>query len=93
MGEARRKREVVDDVEHRNGKDGGDVEPERNVEAWLISLVESPEEVDRKDHPDDGNADVDGPDKLSVFFTASESSREGDDRGNDNRLPAPEVNF
>ena len=85
-------RQVIDDVEHRDRDDGGDVEPEGHIEAWFISLLEGPEEIDREDDPDEGDGDVDGPDQFGVFLSAGESGREGDGGGHDDELPSPEVN-
>ena len=84
-------REVVDDVEHRHRDDGGDVEPERDVEAGLVALGEGPEEVDGEDHPDQRDRDVDGPDELGVFLAAGEAGGQRDGGGDDDELPAPEV--
>ena len=53
VGKARREREVVDHVEHGNRDDGGDVEPDRDVDAALVALREGPEKVCGEDEPDD----------------------------------------
>src|SRR5690606_1342517 len=56
-----------------------------------MAAREGPEKVDRKDDPDEGDGDVDGPDELGVFLAATEAEREGDGGGDDDELPAPEV--
>jgi hypothetical protein len=93
VDERGRQRKVVDDVEHRHGDDGGDVEPERDVEAGLVAFGQRPEEVDGEDHPDQDHGDVDGPDQLGVFLAAGEAGGQGDGGGHDDELPAPEVDF
>lgn len=85
--------QVVDDVEHRHGDDGGDVEPEGDVEGGFVALFEGPKEVDGEDHPDEGDGDVDGPDEFGVFFAAGVAEGKGDGGGNDDQLPAVEVDF
>jgi hypothetical protein len=59
---------MVHDVEHRDGDDRGDVEPQRHVEGRLIALRQGPEEVHRKHHPDQRHHDVDRPDEFCVFL-------------------------
>src|SRR4051812_1917459 len=49
MREARRDREVIHDVEQRNGDHRGDVEPDGHIEARLVPAGEGPEEIDRED--------------------------------------------
>ncbi len=63
-----------------DGDDGGDVEPERHVEVPLAPLDQRPEEVDREDHPDDRDRDVDGPLELGVFLGLREAERQRDAR-------------
>ena len=53
MGKARGEREVVDHVEHGNRDDGSDVEPDRDIDAALVTLREGPEKVCGEDEPDD----------------------------------------
>jgi hypothetical protein len=82
---------VVDDVEHRHGDDRADVEPDGDVEGLLVAPRQRPEEVGGEHHPDDGDGDVEGPDEFGVFLAAGEPERERDRRGDDDQLPAPEV--
>ena len=84
-------REVVDDIEDRDRHDGGDVEPDRDVQMLLVPLRQRPEEVDRKDEPDDGDGHVDRPDELGVLLSLSETERKRDRGGDDDQLPSPEV--
>ena len=51
-------------MEHRDRDDDRDVEPDRDVEVLLVPPRERPEEVDREDHPDDRDGDVDRPDRA-----------------------------
>ena len=52
---------------------------------------EGPKKVNRKNHPDESDRDINGPDQLGIFFTARQPERERDGRCNDDQLPAPEV--
>ena len=84
-------REVIDDIEHRHGDDGGDIEPEGHVEAGLIALRQRPEEIHREDHPHEHHGDVDGPDEFRVFLSAGEAGGQRDGGSHNDELPAPEV--
>ena len=86
-----REREMIDNVEDRHCDDGGDVKPERHIERRLMAPRERPEEVDGEDHPNERHGDVDGPDQFRVFLAASQPQRQRDRRGDDDQLPAPEV--
>jgi hypothetical protein len=57
----------------------------------LVPLREGPEEVDREHHPDDRDRDVDRPLELGVLLALRDAERQRDRRGDDDRLPAPEV--
>ena len=89
---ARRDRERVDDVEHRDRDGRGDVEPDGDVEVLLAALEDGAEKVDGEDHPDDRNGDVNRPLQLRVFLAGSQAQRERDRRADNDELPAPEVN-
>ena len=56
-------------------------------------VVRTAKEVRREDDPHHFHQQIDGPDEFGVFFTSGHTRRESDDGGNDNRLPAPEVDF
>jgi hypothetical protein len=84
-------RKVIDDVEDRDGDDRGDVKPKRDVEGRLISTSERPEKVNGKHHPNHGHHDVDGPDQLRVFLSASQTEGQSDRRANDDELPTPKM--
>ena len=91
MKEPCRNGQVIDDIQHRHGNDGRDVEPDRHVERLFLSPCQRPKEVNREDHPNNGDCDIDRPNQLSVFLAATESQRQRDRRRDDNRLPTPEV--
>ena len=84
-------RERVHDVEHRDGEDRRDVEPDRDVEVLLVALRERPEEVDREHHPHERDREIDRPLELRVLLALREAERERDRSGDDDRLPAEEM--
>ncbi len=84
-------REVVEDVQDGDGDDRRQVEPERHVEVALASANERADEVDREDHPDDGDHDVDRPLQLGVLLGLGKAEGERDGGGDDDELPPPEV--
>ena len=88
-----RDREMIDDVEHRHGDDRRDVKPDRHVEARLVAASERPEEVDREDHPDERDGDINRPDQFGVFLPACQPEWERDCSRDNDELPAPEVNL
>ena len=84
-------RKVVNDVEHRDRDDRGDVEPQCYLARWLIAFRESEEEIDRKDNPNERDGDINRPDQLGILFTAGHASGQSDGCGHDDQLPAPKV--
>ena len=86
-----RKVQVVDDVEDRDGHDGGDVEPERHIQVALVSARHRPEEVDGEDDPGDGDEQIDRPDQLRVFLRLGETERQRNRGADDDELPGPEM--
>jgi hypothetical protein len=68
-----------------------DVEPERDVQLLLAPLGQRPEEVHREQHPHHRDGEVDRPLELGVFLRLRIAERQGDRRGHDDHLPAPEV--
>jgi len=82
---------VVDDVEHRHGENRRDVEPDGDVESVLVAAGKRPEKVNRKDDPNECDGDVDWPNEFGVFLTACEAQRQRDGGGDNDQLPAPEV--
>ena len=89
--QARRNLQVVRDVEHRHRDDRRDVEPDRNIQRLLVPDCQRPEKIDRKDHPDHDNRDVERPDQFGIFLAPRKSERQGDRRPHDDQLPAPEM--
>src|SRR5690606_32405597 len=55
------------------------------------ALRDGPEEVHREEDPDDGDSDVDGPLELRVLLRLADAERQREGSGDDDRLPAPEV--
>ncbi len=84
-------REAVHHVQHGDRDDGGDVEPQGDVEVLLVAPLDGQEEVRREHQPDDRDGDVDGPLELRVLLALGESERKRDRRREDDELPAPEV--
>ena len=91
MRERGGKGKVIDDIEQGDCHNRRDIEPERDVKAWLIAFGKGPEEVDTEDHPDNGDGDIDGPDQLGVFLATGETGRQCDGCRNNDQLPTPEV--
>jgi 23S rRNA (cytosine1962-C5)-methyltransferase len=83
--------EVVEDVEHGDGHERGDVEPQRDVEVPLASAGERAEEVCGEHNPDDGDGDVDGPLEFRVLLRLAVAEGQRHGRGDDDGLPPPEV--
>ena len=84
-------RQVVEDVQDRNGDDGRDVKPDRDVDVALTTLGDRAKEVDCEGHPNDGNRQIDRPFQLGVLFGLSDTERQRERCGDDDRLPTPEV--
>jgi hypothetical protein len=79
-------------VQHRDGDDRGDVEPERDVHVPLAALRSVPKKLTpKKPDPDDGDREVDGPLELGVLLALRDAEGQRDARRDDDQLPAPEV--
>jgi hypothetical protein len=89
---ANRDRQRVDDMQHRDGDDRRDVEPQRDVQMLFVAPLEREKEVRRKDQPDRGDRQIDRPLELRVLLALRRSERERDGGSHDDRLPTPEVN-
>lgn len=83
--------EVIHHIEHGDGDNGGDVEPEGNVEGLLVTFSEGPEEVVAENEPRNSDQEVDRPDQLGIFFPLSKAERDGDGSCYDDGLPSPEM--
>ncbi len=84
--------EVVEDVQHRDGDDRRDVEPERDVQVPFAAIDERHQEVDAEEsEPDDRDREIDRPFELCVFLALRDAERQRDRGGDDDRLPAPEM--
>ena len=87
---AGRHRDVVDDVQQRDGEDVRAEEPVGHVDVPDLAPGDGAEEKHRVGHPHHRDEDVDRPFKLGVFLALGEAHRQGHRRGHDHRLPAPE---
>ena len=85
--------DVVEDVQDRDRDDGRDVEPDRHVNVALAADPQSAEEVQREDHPDQSDRDVNRPLELGVLLALGVTHRQRDRRSDDDPLPAPEVSL
>ncbi len=81
----------IDDVEHGDGDDRGDVKPDGHVHVFLTAPGDGAEQVDRERHPDDRDGDVNRPFQLRVFLAGRVTERQGEGRGDDDELPTPEI--
>jgi hypothetical protein len=91
LNSGRRQRQVVEDVQHGDRHDRGDVEPDRDVEVPLAPDRASVPKKLTRSHPDHRNGDVDRPLELGVLLALRDAEGQGDRRGDDDELPAPEV--
>ncbi len=92
VDQARGEPEVVEDMQHRHGDDRGDVEPERDIDVALAAVNQGHQEVAAEEHkPDDRDGDVDGPLQLGVFLALRDAQGQRQCGGDDDQLPAPEV--
>ena len=63
-----RDRQVVDQVQHRNGNDEGQVKPVGHVDMRLFALYDGAHEHRQIRHPNDGEPPIDIPFRLGIFF-------------------------
>ena len=91
LEESRRDLQRVEDVQHRHGECRRDIKPNRHIHVLLAAFGDCSHQIHGERHPHDGDRDVDGPFEFSVFLAGGEPQRQGDRRGNDDCLPAPEV--
>ncbi len=58
---------VVDQMQHGDGDDEGQIEPVRHIDMRLLALHDGAGKDDQEGHPDDGDPPVDVPDRLGIF--------------------------
>ena len=86
-----RHRQAVEDVQHGDGDDGRNVEPQRHVHVPFPPPHQGAEEIDREPYPDHGDGDVDRPLQLGVLLAAGETGGQRQRRGHNDQLPTPEI--
>ena len=91
MKPSRGNHEIVEDVEHCDRDDGGDVEPDRDVEMTLAALRNSSKQIDGKHNPSEDDCDIDRPFQFGVFLALRGTERKCERRTHDDQLPTPEV--
>ncbi|MNN54726.1 hypothetical protein D3C81_1695590 [compost metagenome] len=77
-------------MQHRGDHDEGTVEPVADIDVLGLALDDGAEEHQPVGDPDDGQQDRQRPLELGVFLGGGEAHRQGDQRADDHRLPAPE---
>ena len=85
--------EGVHDMQHGDGDDRGDVEPDGHVHVALTAFEDRAEHVDDEHHPDEGDQDVDRPLQLGIFLAGRDAQRQGQRGQHDDQLPSPEVDL
>jgi hypothetical protein len=83
-------RRVVDDMQHRHGKDEGGKEPVGHIDVRGLALLDGHQEDNGIADPHHGDQDVDRPLELGILLGGGVAQRERHDRRQDHRLPAPE---
>ena len=68
-----RHRQVVDDVQHRDGDDEGQVEPVGDVDVRLLAPQQRAEEDDQIGDPDEGQPEVDIPFGLGILAALADA--------------------
>ncbi len=91
LEQADRQLERVDDVQQRDGDERRQVEPDRDVEVPLPPLGDGADQVDAERDPHRGDGQIDRPLELGVLLARREPEREGQGGGDDDQLPAPEM--
>jgi hypothetical protein len=80
-------------VQHGHRDDRRDVKPDADVDVLLAPPGDGEEEVQAEEHPDDRDGQVDGPLELGVLLALRLAERQRDGRGDDDGLPAVEVDL
>ena len=85
-----RHRQIVDDVQHGDGDDEGEVEPVRHIDVRLAALGERADEDEEIDDPDDGQPEIDIPFGLGIFLRLGDAEQIAGGGQHDEELVAPE---
>ena len=85
-----RHRQVVDDVQHRDGDDEGEIIPVRDIDVRLLAPQDRAQEDDQVDDPDDGEPEVDIPFRLGIFAALGDAQHIARGGEHDEELVAPE---
>src|SRR5690606_6350888 len=88
--EGNRHRQIVDDVQHRDGDDEGKVEPVRHIDVWFLALQDRAEEDDEIGNPYNGQPDINVPFRLRIFTALGNAEEIPGCRHDDEELVAPE---
>jgi len=78
-------------MQHCNRYERSDVKPDGHIHVLLAALDDGAEQIDRERHPDNGDGDVNGPFQFGVFLRGGQAERQRDGSGDDDAVPAPEV--
>ena len=87
-GERHRHRQVVDDVQHGDGDDEGEVEPVGDVDVRLLALHHRAEIGDQVGDPDDREPQVGVPFGLGVFLALGDAQQVAGGGDDDEELVA-----
>ncbi len=83
-------RQVVDDMQHGDRHDEGEVEPVGHVDVRLLAVDQGAEEHQEIGDPDDGEPQVDVPFGLGIFAALGDAHQIAGGRQHDEQLVAPE---
>ena len=81
----------VREVQHRDGDDGGDVKPDRDIHVFLAPFDDGAKKIHRERHPYNRDGNINRPFEFRVFFARRVAERQRHGRGDDDGLPAPEI--
>ena len=85
-----RHRQIVDDVQHGDGDDEGEIEPVRHIDMRLAPLGERADEDEEIDDPDDGQPEIHVPFGLGIFLRLGDAEQIAGGGKHDEELIAPE---
>jgi 23S rRNA (cytosine1962-C5)-methyltransferase len=89
-GQAYRHGRIVDEVQHRDGDDEGEIEPVRDVDVRFLAAGERAEEDQQVDHPDHGQQQVCVPFGFGVLLALGNAEQVAGARDRDEELEAPD---
>ena len=85
-----RHRQIVDDVQHGNCDDEGEIKPVGHIDMRLTALPQGAQEHQQVNHPHDGEPEVDVPLRFRVFLRLGDAKHIAGRRQHDEELIAPE---